>query len=99
MTKRSNGLFVGKTRHLAKHHPLSQLPVSGLVKDFNIGDKVAIVPKGNFKDIPHPRYKGRVGTIVEKRGSAYVVELRMFNSKKLLVVPAVHLNKLAASHK
>jgi large subunit ribosomal protein L21e len=94
MTKRSNGLFVGKTRHLARHHKPSSLNISETIKGFEIGDKVAIVPKGNFKNIPHPRYKGRIGTVMEKRGNSYVVELSMFNAKKKLVVPAIHLDKV-----
>jgi len=93
MSQRSNGLFVGKTRHLARHHMPSRLAVSSIIKSFNIGDKVAIVPKSNFKNIPHPRYKGRIGTIIEKRGNSYVVELKMFKATKKLIVPVMHLDK------
>ncbi|MGC8652305.1 MAG: 50S ribosomal protein L21e [Candidatus Micrarchaeia archaeon] len=96
MAKRSNGLFVGKTRHLARHHAPSGMSVSSVIKAFSIGDRVVIVPKGSTKNIPHPRYKGRVGTVIEKRGSAYVVELKMFNATKRLVVPSVHLDKAKA---
>ncbi|MCL4373806.1 MAG: 50S ribosomal protein L21e [Candidatus Marsarchaeota archaeon] len=93
MSKRSNGLFVGKTRHLARHHVPSAMSVNKIIKEFKIGDKVVIVPKGSVKNIPHPRYKGRVGTVIERRGSAYVVELKMFNATKRLVVPSMHLDK------
>lgn len=95
MTQRSNGLFVGKTRHLSRHHRPSSLSISEIIGSFSNGEKVAIVPKGNFRNIPHPRYKGRVATVVERRGSAYVVELGMFNSVKKLVVPGIHLRRLA----
>ena len=54
---------------------------------------MAIVPKGNFRNIPHPRYRGKIGTIIEKRGTAYVVELRIMDATRKLVVPAVHLEK------
>jgi ribosomal protein L21E len=46
MTKRSQGLFSGRTRHLARHHKPSKLSVSDRIKSFDIGDSVAIVPKG-----------------------------------------------------
>lgn len=95
MPKRSHGLFAGRTRHLARHHKPSTLSVNVFVKKFSVGDKVAIVPKGNFRDIPHPRYRGRVGTVLEQRGSAYVVKVRIMDSQKVLVVPAVHLEKRA----
>jgi len=94
MTKRSGGLFVGRTRHLARHHKPSELSVNEIIKELNVGDRVAIVPKGNFKNIPHPRYRGKIGRVVEKRGSAYVVELNVFNAVKKLTVPVVHLKKL-----
>jgi hypothetical protein len=52
------------------------------------------VPKGNFRNIPHPRYRGRVGTVVEKRGFAYVVEIPVSSStKRKLIVPQMHLEK------
>jgi large subunit ribosomal protein L21e len=94
MTKRSQGLFSGRTRHLARHHKPSKLSVSDRIKSFDIGDSVAIVPKGSVKNIPHPRYRGRIGKVIERRGSAYVVELWMMNAKKRLTVPALHLNKI-----
>ena len=90
---RSHGLFVGKTRHLARHHKPSQLSVRHVIKSFNVGDRVAIIPKGNQKNIPHPRYRGRIGKVVEKRGSAYVVEVKIMSAKRTLVVPSLHLDK------
>jgi large subunit ribosomal protein L21e len=71
----------------------SKQGVRNVIKDFNVGDSVAIVPKGNFRDIPHPRYRGKVGRVVEKRGAAYVVELNVMNAKRQLVVAAAHLEK------
>jgi large subunit ribosomal protein L21e len=93
MTKRSQGLFVGKTRHLARHHKPSRLNTRSIIKEFNIGDKVTIVPKGNFNNIPHPRYKGRTATVIERRGSAYVVQLKMMAATRILIVPSIHLEK------
>ncbi|MGD0729375.1 MAG: 50S ribosomal protein L21e [Candidatus Micrarchaeaceae archaeon] len=94
MTKRSQGLFTGKTRHLARHHKPSSLSVSEHIKTFKVGDTVAIVPKGSVKNIPHPRYKGKVGKVIARRGSAYVVELKIMSATKRLTVPVLHLNKV-----
>ncbi len=93
MTKRSHGHFVGRTRHLARHHKPSELSTRSIIKQFSIGDKVAIVPKGNVRNIPHPRYRGRIGTITEKRGSAYVVRVKIMSAQRTLIVPALHLEK------
>ena len=97
MTKRSAGLFVGRTRHLARHHKPSQLAVGTYIKEFEIGEKAAIVPKGNQPNIPHPRYRGKIGTVIEKRGEAYVVEVKVFNATRKLVVPVEHLERLSSS--
>ncbi len=94
MTKRSQGLFSGRTRHLARHHKPSELSVSETIKSFKVGDNVAIVPKGNFKNIPHPRYRGKIGKVIERRGSGYVVELKIFRSTKRMTVPVLHLTKV-----
>ncbi|MCL4388976.1 MAG: 50S ribosomal protein L21e [Candidatus Marsarchaeota archaeon] len=93
MTKKSRGLFSKRSRNLARHHKPSKLRVRDLIKNFEVGERVAIVPKGGFNDIPHPRYRGRVGVVEEKRGSAYVVKLRMMAATKTLIVPARHLEK------
>ena len=67
-----------------------------LVKDIKVGDKVAIIPKGNFRNIPHPRYRGRIGIVEEKRGSAAVVKVRIMSAYRTLIVPIVHLEKAGA---
>jgi large subunit ribosomal protein L21e len=94
MSERSHGLFVGRTRHLARHHQPSKLSITTLIKNFSPGDKVVIVQKGNFRDIPHPRYRGKVGTILEKRGDAYVVEVNTSRSTtRKIIAPQRHLEK------
>ncbi len=93
MTRRSRGLFSRHSRHLARHNMPHKIAVREIIKTFKPGDKVAIVPKSNMKNIPHPRYKGRIANVIEKRGSAYVVELKVFNATKRLTVPGLHLKK------
>ncbi|MCL5428078.1 MAG: hypothetical protein M1321_02755 [Candidatus Marsarchaeota archaeon] len=95
MTQRSHGLFSGRTRNLARHNAPSSLGISRRIKRFEKGDRVVVIPKGNFRNIPHPRYRGRIATVVEKRGDSYVVEMMVSKSmKRTLVVPQMHLNKL-----
>ena len=93
MSKRSQGLLVGKTRHLARHHKPSTLNTGSIIKEFSVGEKVVIVPKGGMYNIPHPRYKGRTGTVIEKRGSAYVIRVRIMSAQRTLIVPSIHLDK------
>jgi len=98
LAERSHGLFSGRTRHLARHHMPSSLSISTLVKDLKPGDKVAIVPKGSFRDIPHPRYRGRVGVVMGKRGRAYVVSIELTKkTSRTLIVNERHLEKLPSA--
>jgi large subunit ribosomal protein L21e len=94
MTGRSHGLFAGRSRNLARHHKPSKLGISKLIKDIEVGSKVVIVPKSNFRNIPHPRYKGRTGTVIEKRGDAYVVQVYVSKSAiRKIIVPQMHLER------
>jgi len=94
MTKKSKGLLSKRTRHLARHHMPSSSSVNDIIKEFKVGDRVAIVPKGNFANIPHPRYRGKIGFVKERRGRAYVVELKIMSATRKLTVPAIHLEKV-----
>ena len=92
MVNKSHGLFAGRTRYLSKNHNPSRLGLTNRIKNFEIGAKVVVLPKGNRRDIPHPRYKGRTGIVLEKRGGAYVVEINVSKStKRKLIVPQMHL--------
>ncbi len=94
MTQRSHGLFIGRTRNLSRHHKPSTLGLTKLIKDFKVGDRVVVVPRSNLKNIPHPRYRGRVAVVIEKRGNSYVVELNTSKyTKRTLIVPQMHLER------
>ncbi|MGC8478766.1 MAG: 50S ribosomal protein L21e [Candidatus Micrarchaeia archaeon] len=94
MTMKSNGMLSKRTRNIARHHRPSSLGTRSQLKKFSIGDKVAIVPKGNYRDIPHPRYRGKIGKIIGQRGEAYIVEVNVMSAKRKLIVPSLHLEKV-----
>ena len=94
MSQRSHGLFVGRTRNLSRHYRPSRLGITTLIKDFKVNDRVIIIPKGNFKNIPHPRYRGRVGIVKERRGDSYVVVVKTSKAlKRDIIVPQMHLER------
>ena len=41
--------------------------------------------------MPHRRYHGLTGTILNQRGRCYEVQVRLGNSKKLLIIGREHL--------
>ncbi len=81
MSKRSRALGAAKRR----------LTVPGLISGYSVGDVVALDPQSKYSGMPHPRYRGRTGRIVQARGKAYVVLIKDGNMEKKLVIPPVHL--------
>ncbi len=91
--KRSKG-YRSKTRHKMKKKARSRglLPVSRIMKKFEVGDMVHIAVEPSIaKGMPHPRFQGRTGKIVGKRGRSYLVEITDGDARKLLISAPVHL--------
>ena len=88
MVKPSKGPLSGNSRKLRGK---SITTVTQAVRTFNVGDKVLITPKAKSEGLPHLRYANKHGVIKEKRGKAYLVEVRDYKKKKTLIVGTVHL--------
>ncbi len=86
--KRSKGTLSRATRKLGKRKPLS---ISPYFKEFAIGQRTIIEPLTNVKGYPHPRFRGKHGIVIGKRGNAYEVEVIDGRKKKILVVTPIHL--------
>jgi large subunit ribosomal protein L21e len=83
---RSRGTFTKKVRERGMP------PVNRFLREFAVGEKVTVVlepsdPHGQ----PHPRYQGRVCTVIARSGSAYRVEFLDGGKKKQVVATPVHL--------
>lgn len=65
-----------------------------MINDFPNGSKVIIMPRGTFRNIPHPRYRGKNAIVIARRGDAYEVEIMVSKSKsRRIIVPQMHLEK------
>jgi large subunit ribosomal protein L21e len=93
MAKRSKGYRSKSKGKLTKHVRERGLsPVSRVIQEFCPGARVAIVlDPGVVKGQPHPRYHGRIGVVQERRGRAYVVEIRDGGSIKKIISRPEHL--------
>lgn len=78
-----------RTRLLGKSG--RKLTPTQILRIYRVGQLVLIAPQSRYEGMPHPRYRGRVGTVKSVRGRAYVVNIQDGNSMKPLVVPGVHL--------
>ncbi len=61
--------------------------------DFNSNDKVDIItnPSVHRRGMPHRRYQGLTGTINGRRGRCYLVDVKIGNSRKTLIIGTEHL--------
>ena len=68
-----------------------KLTIPGLISSFKVGQTVSIDPQSKYSGMPHPRYRGKTGTITMQRGKAYAVRIKDMNMVKELIIPPVHL--------
>ncbi len=65
------------------------------LQSFKNGERVLIAPAAYFqKNIPHRRFFGISGVVVQKKGKAYTVEVIQGSAKKTVDLLPVHLRKL-----
>jgi large subunit ribosomal protein L21e len=89
MVKRSLGKMSKRTRRLGAS--AVKLSPAKLVASYEVGDVVAIVPNSRYNGMPHPRYRGRTGKIIAKRGNSYEVQITDYDAKKTLIASSMHL--------
>ena len=61
---------------------------------FKSGDSVAVVKELSFEFPYSKRLQGRTGKIIEKRGSAYYVEIKDLNKPKRYLLRPIHLKAI-----
>ncbi|MCU0799099.1 MAG: 50S ribosomal protein L21e [Candidatus Thermoplasmatota archaeon] len=96
MVKRSKGIMAN-TRQTLKKKPSERgmPPITDYLKHFEIGEKANIVIESSSqKGQPHRRFQGLVGTIVERRGRAYVVRVQLPRSYKDVIARPEHLKRV-----
>jgi len=72
-------------------------PLSVVMHEYEVGDKVYIKPNPAIHDtLPHRRFIGKVGTVIGKRGRAYIVEVFLGNKRKELIIYPEHLKPASA---
>jgi large subunit ribosomal protein L21e len=83
-----------KTRYKFKKDLRSKgvLPVTRVIQQFEEGQKVHIVCEPSIqKGMPSRRFHGLTGTVIGKRGRAWVVAIRDGNKEKIVISRPQHL--------
>ena len=91
MVKKSKG-FRTRSRHKLRQMPSVRPAITKFLQDFQIGQTVALeMEPSSHKGMPYPKFKGAVGKVIAKRGSSYVVEINIGDSKKMIISRPEHL--------
>jgi len=95
MVKASKGIME-KSRQKLRRSPRERglSPITRSLRTFEVGDRAVIVLDGSIhKGWPHHRFHGLTGTVVERRGRAYVLDVRFGRKVKQAIVLPEHLRK------
>jgi len=91
--KKSKG-YRSATRHLLKKQPREhgKMRLSKLLHEYQPGTSVVVkIDSSVQKGMPHRRYHGKVGTIINKRGRSYVLNVPQGDAVKEIIVRPEHL--------
>jgi len=67
-------------------------PLGRILHKHSVGDKVVVkIEPSIHGGMPHVRYYGKVGVVAEKRGQAYVIEMKNGGKNRKLIIRPEHL--------
>jgi large subunit ribosomal protein L21e len=91
MVKKSHG-FRARTRKELRQKVGMRPTITMYMQEFKKNQKVIIIQEpSSHKGMPHPRFKGKVGRILERRGSSYILEIDDGGSTKKIISRPEHL--------
>jgi large subunit ribosomal protein L21e len=80
------------TRRKLKKSLRHKFKVTPYLKEFKENDSVVLkIDPSSHKGMPFPKFKGKTGKIIERRGDAYIVSVRIGNSTKKVIARPEHL--------
>lgn len=71
-----------------------KIQLSRYFQSLNEGDNVSIVKNVSIASSFPDRLQGRTGTVVEKRGRAYVVKIMDHDKEKKFIIEPIHLKRM-----
>ncbi len=83
-----------KTRSLLKRNPRERgkTGLSQILQEYEPNETVVVkIDPSVHKGMPHRRYHGKIGVIVDKRGRSYVVNVSQGNAVKEIIVRPEHI--------
>ena len=71
-----------------------KLQLSRYFQEFNPGDAVSVVKEQAVMSSFPERIQGRTGTIENRRGRAYLVNIKDSNKEKQFLIEPIHLKRI-----
>jgi len=93
MGRKSKG-YRRKTRSVLKRKPRERgkTGLSKTLYEYKLGEKVVVkIDPSIHKGMPHRRYHGKIGVIVDKRGRSYIVNVTQGRATKEIIVRPEHI--------
>jgi large subunit ribosomal protein L21e len=92
--RKSKGYRTGTRRLLSKHpRERGKIRLSKLLQEYQPGSQVVIkIDSSVQKGMPHKRFHGKIGTVVDKRGRSYVVNVSQGDALKEIIVRPEHMD-------
>jgi len=93
MGRRAKG-YRRKTRSLLSRKPRERgkTGLRKILHEYVKGEKVVVkIDPSAHRGMPHRRFQGKVGVIVQKKGSSYVVNVAQGDAVKEIIVRPEHL--------
>ena len=89
----SKGYYTGTRSLLRKPNREKGKPqISKLLREYAPGSQVIIKMNSSVqKSMPHKRFHGKIGVVLEKRGRGYVLSVPQGNSIKTVITRTEHL--------
>ncbi len=96
MVKRSHGPKRSTRKKLRKSvRTRGKVPIRRFIQEFKKGEVVIIKPEPSVqKGLPHHRFIGREGVIINTKGRAYIVGVKDGGKLKQVITLPVHLRRL-----
>jgi large subunit ribosomal protein L21e len=96
MTTRMDGFRKRTRKKFTKHKSdKGKISIRKFLQNFEIGEKVGLsVEPAYQKGMYRPKFIGKTGTIIRKKGTCYEVKILDMNKSKTLIVHPVHLIKV-----
>jgi large subunit ribosomal protein L21e len=83
-----------KTRSILRRKPREKgkTGLSKILYEYKPGEKVVVkIDPSVHKGMPHRRYHGKIGIIINKRGRSYIVNITQGGTAKEIIVRPEHI--------